>query len=343
MYLFTGSSWLFTLLTLLADAASRTLGERLTILTGALVAVPVLLGACVREPLLLALLLASVSAPWSISWPVVLKVVFSRVESGEGGEYSAFTVFSGISYFAGSLSAGLFYALGGVGVVYTTTALLLVASFTLYYAYYTPSSTSSGESPAGGGLVGVLKYTLTAICVFVLGRELLFAYVPVKINRELEALLPSSGDLAYYVVYGLVYSGGALVSPLARVLAGRLVDKYGPRGVLAASISGYALLYWLFAETSGVVPLVLWQVPLFPLYDVAVNTHIARLLPRELRVQGFALLTAFTALGGSLVTLLLALRVVDTALVGLVVTAATLTSITLLLCEERVLERVRVN
>jgi hypothetical protein len=343
MYLFTGSSWLFTLLTLLADAASRTLGERLTILTGALVAVPVLLGACVREPLLLALLLASVSAPWSISWPVVLKVVFSRVESGEGGEYSAFTVFSGISYFAGSLSAGLLYALGGVGVVYTTTALLLVASFTLYYAYYTPSSTSSGESPAGGRLVGALKYTLTAICVFVLGRELFFAYVPVKINRELEALLPSSGDLAYYVVYGLVYSGGALVSPLARVLAGRLVDKYGPRGVLVASISGYALLYWLFAETSGVVPLVLWQVPLFPLYDVAVNTHIARLLPRELHVQGFALLTAFTALGGSLVTLLLALRVVDTALVGLVVTAATLTSITLLLCEERVLEHVRVN
>ncbi|MFZ8783053.1 MAG: hypothetical protein ACO2OR_03610 [Desulfurococcaceae archaeon] len=64
MYLFTGSSWLFTLLTLLADAASRTLGERLTILTGALVAVPVLLGACVREPFVAVLSFIKVYKAW---------------------------------------------------------------------------------------------------------------------------------------------------------------------------------------------------------------------------------------------------------------------------------------
>lgn len=333
MYLFTGASWLFSLSSLLAKPAVRLLGERSAILLGVIAGLPAVLGLRIRDPLVLALVLSASNIPWAISWPIVLKVVFSRTKSGLGAEYSGFTLLAGVGYIAGSLVAGLLYATGGLELVYVTASLLIATPFIAYYAYYTPTRWGNEEA-SKASTFRVLKWTLIAICLFVLGRELFFSQGPGKINYEIEQLVPGRSDWVYYMLYGLVYSGGALISPLARFLAGRIVDKYGPRSLLVASICSYTLLYWSFTKTSGVIPLVLWQIPLFPLYDVAVNTHIARLLPRQLHVHGFALLTAFTALGGSLVTLLLFLRVIDLVTVGYIVTSTSLVSIALILYEK---------
>jgi len=339
MYLFTGASWLFTVFSLLAKHTTRLVGEKRALLLGLLTALPLLLSVQIREPFTVALVLATTSIPWAIAWPVVLKTVFSRADHGFGREYSSFTLFSGVGFLAGSLLAGLLYATGGVELVYAVAAVLVTTPYITYYTYYTPSSGVEEESSSRGllGVLGVLRYTLTAVCVFVLGRELLFTQGPVKISREVEALLPGHSGWVYYLLYGLVYSGGALISPLARFLAGRLVDKYGSRSLLVSSIISYTVLYWSFTKTSGIIPLVLWQIPLFPFYDVAVNTHVARLLPSHLHIQGFAAITAFTALGGSLVTLLLFLGVEDVNIVGLLVTTTSLISTALVLYEKRAL------
>jgi len=337
IYVFTGASWFFTLFSLLAETVARILTERKALLLGVLVIIPLILGVQITEPITVALVFASTSIPWAITWPVVLKVVFSRRRRGLGREYGAFTVFSGWGFMAGSLLAGFLYATGGVVLVYAVTALLVSMPFIIYYTYYTPSSSVSKTSISIISPLKILRYTLTAICIFVLSRELFLTQGPVKINRELETLLPAQGEWVYYVLYGLVYSGGALISPVARVVAGRLVDKYGSRSVLAATFTGYTLLYWSFIKTSGIIPLVLWQIPLFPLYDVAVNTHVAKLLPSPLHIQGFALVTAFTATGGSLVTLLLFLGIEDVNVVGLLVTITSLISFTLLLYEKMAL------
>jgi hypothetical protein len=90
-----GANWLFSLSSLLAKPAVRLLGERSAILLGVIAGLPAVLGLRIREPLVLALILSASNIPWAISWPVVLKVVFSRAKDGLGAEYSGFTLLAG--------------------------------------------------------------------------------------------------------------------------------------------------------------------------------------------------------------------------------------------------------
>ena len=336
VYLFTGANWVFTLLAVFSSSMALLLGERRATLLGLSAIPPLLSSVFLRDPFIVALILSITSFSWAISWPIILKVVFSRTTHGFGREYSMFTVGAGVGFLVGSLLTGLLYAAGGVWLVYTVIAVLIAISYTTYYVYYTPSSKELLHG-SNRGLLKLLKYTLLVVCLVVFSRELLYAHAPIKINTELEALAPGYSEWLYYLLYGVVFSGGAVISPLIRILVGNLVDKYGSTKIIVLAIMGYILLYWSFTKTSGIIPLLLWQIPLYSIFDTALNTHIAKLLPRTLHIQGFALSTAFTAIGGSLVTLLLVLGLVDVDLAGLVVTSACLTSLLLVLCEKRAL------
>jgi len=336
VYLFTGANWVFTLLAVFSSPIATLLGEKRAILLGLLI-VPLLLASVFsRDPFIVAIVLSTTSFPWAITWPIILKVVFSRSTRSLGREYGVFTMGSGVGFLIGSLITGLLYAVGGLWLVYTVMAVLIAISYIIYYVYYTSSSEEHSYS-LSSGLIKLLKYILIVLCLVVLSRELLYAHAPIKINSELEALAPGYSEWLYYLLYGVVFSGGTVISPLARILAGKFVDKYGSTRTLILAITGYIALYWSFTKTSGITPLLLWQIPLYSFFDTALNTHIAKLLPRTLHIQGFALATTFMAIGGSLVTLLLVLGLVDVDLTGLVVTSACLASILLVFYEKRAL------
>jgi len=332
--LFNGVNWFFMLLAVFASSLAKLLTERRLLLLGVLTSLPILAGGYVNDPYLLSLVLASSALPWALTWPVVLKVVFSRGGGGLGREYAMFTLGSGTGFALGATLSGALYALGGPHLVYLVTALLVSIPYPVYYTYYTPGARKEIEGLAPRTRIfSALKYTLVVVCLASLSRELLYAQGPTKIILELEALMQGYESWVHYVLYGLIYGGGAIASPLGRVLGGRLVDRYGSRGVLIATIAIYATLYWLFIKTSGITPLLLWQVPLYPIQDTAMNTHIASLVPEPLRMQGLGLATAFTALGGSLVVLALVAGVTEPNTVGITLTLVSTAAIALLLYE----------
>lgn len=340
MYLFTGANWLFTLLAIFSNPIALLLGEKKAVLLGLLITPLLIISVFPRDPFIVALVLSATSFPWAITWPIILKTVFSRTTRSLGREYGIFTMGSGVGFLIGSLLTGPLYAVGSVWLVYTIIAVFITISYIIYYEYYTPSIEEQFHN-LNIGLFKLLKYVLLALCLVVFTRELLYTYAPVKINNELKALTPGYSEWFYYLLYGLIYSGGAIISPLARILAGKLVDKYGSTKTLIPAIISYIILYWSFTKTTGLIPLILWQIPIYPFFDTAINAHIAELLPRSLHIKGFALSTTFTAIGGSLVTLLLLVGIVDVDLAGVVVTSASLISLLLLFYEERRLRHLK--
>jgi MFS family permease len=338
--LFNSANWGFTLLAVFASGLAKLLGEKRLVLLGILTGLPILLGGFVKDPVVLAPLLASSALPWAVTWPAVLKAVFSRGGSALGREYAIFTLGSGTGFALGAALSGALYALGGPQLVYLVIALLVSVPYPVYYAYYTTEAVKEAEGVSlRTHSFSLLKYTLVAVCLASLSRELLYAQGPTKISHELDALVQGYGDWVHYALYGLVYSGGAVVSPIVRVLGGRLVDKYGSRIVFIATIASYATLYWLFIKTSGFIPLLLWQTPLYPIQDTAISTHIASLAPEPLRLHGLGLATTFTALGGTLVALALATGITEPNTVGCVVIIASAIATALLLYEKKALSK----
>lgn len=336
MLVFTGLGWFFVLLGVLAGEIANRLGERKAILLGVFQALPILVGIVVKDPIALAALLSVSAFPWVVSWSVVLKVIFAGAGARPGREYSKITLGTGAGYAIGSMISGPVYAMCRAEGVFILNAVLLLAPPLMWYCSYPRELQQHGNMRVN--LTSVVKKTLLpliSLTLVVFTRELLYSLAPVKLNTSIEEVLPAVPEWAKYSIYGLVYSGGALISPAARLLAGYLVDTYGPLWVYVYTTMGYLALYWSFTSTSALIPLLLWQIPLYPMLDTAYSVYIAKKLSREELVTGFATAQAFTAIGGMLVLPLLYLGDVDPVVAGVFATLACVFSTTIMLVNSR--------
>jgi MFS family permease len=332
---FVGLNWLFTVASVFSGALARVLGARNIVLAGLLNSVLILLATAIHEPYTLSVVIALTALPWALSWPSVLNAVFSRARGGLGQEYSLFTIGSGVGLMLGSLMSGFLCNIGGESLVYVLSALMVSLPFAFFYALYPDSG--DGDRGDGGGVTEafkILRLGLVAVTLASFSRELAFSFGPEKLSKELESLVAGNQKLLS-ILYGAVYAGGALVSPIARLAAGRIADRYGAKKLYIASILSYTAFYWAFISSKGVVPLILWQIPLYPFQDTAVNTYIASRTPEKLRVSAFGLLTAFTSIGGFLVAIVPILGLGDAMKSGAIITIASVIAITLLLYEGR--------
>ncbi|MEM4517026.1 MAG: MFS transporter [Desulfurococcaceae archaeon] len=331
--LFTGANWFYTLLGLFAGKVSSTIGERKTVLLGLFCSIPILLGYFITDPYYLALTVSIASFPWVLSWSAVLKAVFSLSSRDNMGRYyGKITIGSGLGFFFGSIVTGLIIAVLGLSGVYVVVVLTLTVSYLIYYYKYpTFISESRVKNTSIVKITINLLPALISLSLIVFIRELLYSLAPIKLNNSIEALTLHIPKWLEYTIYGLIYSGGALISPVARIIAGKLVDKYGPLSVYISVVLSYTALYWAFGYSSGIIPVILWQIPLYPLLDTSFNVFVAMKLSSEELTSGFGLVYAFTAIGGLMLLPLLLLNELNIVYIGIFVSAAGILSILLIL------------
>ncbi|MEM1713481.1 MAG: hypothetical protein QXW36_02960, partial [Desulfurococcaceae archaeon] len=239
---------------------------------------------------------------------------------------------SGLGFFLGSIVTGLIIAVLGLSGVYVVVVLTLTVSYLIYYYKYpTFISESRVKNTSIVKITINLLPALISLSLIVFIRELLYSLAPIKLNNSIEALTLHIPKWLEYTIYGLIYSGGALISPVARIIAGKLVDKYGPLSVYISVVLSYTALYWAFGYSSGIIPVILWQIPLYPLLDTSFNVFVAMKLSSEELTSGFGLVYAFTAIGGLMLLPLLLLNELNIVYIGIFVSAAGILSILLIL------------
>lgn len=335
MMLFTALNWGFTLFGLLAGTISQRIGEKKTILLGTLCSPPLLLATLIEDPYLLSILISITTLPWVLSWSVVIKVFFSTASGGQGKEYGEYTVGTGLGFFIGSVSTGILYGLGGPRLIFVSTSIMLVAPpFIYYWAYPASIRREKVVDPSIEPVVKKLSKPFMSLLLAVFTRELLYSIAPNKLDSSLELILASVDDWLRYMFYGIVYSGGALISPLVRLIAGRIVDKYGAIRIYVATVAGYVLVYWLFIETYGLTSILVWQIPLYPFLDISFNTLVAQKLKPEQLISGFGATQAFTALGGLFLLPLLIIRDLELRITGLIISFLNTLSILIIATSE---------
>lgn len=334
---YTVAGWSFMLLALLSGRVSKILGERNALLVGMTCSVPIIAGLFIRDPITLAILLALAGFPFSLSWPIVLKVVFSRAKAKGrfGWEYSKFTVGSGIGYSAGSTLTGLIYSVGGAFAVFTLNAILPLIVYSIYFLFYTKVDSTQNNIDNTTCIVRKLIAALLSLSLVIFCREVLYTIAPEKLNSSINLVLPDLPEWARYSIYGLAYSGGSILSPAIRVIAGRLVDKYGAIKVYITTVISYSLIYWSFTKTVGWASILIWQISLYPYLDTSFNVYIAQKLVDKELVVGFGATQTFVAIGGLLLTPLLLLENLNLDIIGLVVTSVCTLSSLLIIFGER--------
>ncbi|MCX8186212.1 MAG: MFS transporter [Sulfolobales archaeon] len=337
--LITGLEWVFTLFAIASGKLVQVLGGRYVVFLGVTGFIPFIAALGIHNPMTLAVVLSFASFSWAISWPSILSAVFSGGIS-PGKAYSYFTLGSGLGYSFGSLAMGPIYSALRAEGVFTTMAVIYLLTYLIFFIQYpTKGPSRHGLRDVSESPNAILKLipVLTAFSFIVFARELLYSIAPLKLTYEIREVFTPTSELVEYTLFGTVFGGiTALLSVPARVLAGKLSDRYNPAKILFAISIAYLITYWLFVTTEGLIPIIVWQLPLYPFLDVSINTYIARYVPRHAVTLGFGTVLTFSAIGGLLLLPILANPEITTEFIGSLVTSAVIVSIALIAPKLRV-------
>ncbi|MEM4433112.1 MAG: MFS transporter [Desulfurococcaceae archaeon] len=329
--LFTALNWGFTLFGLLAGRIAHIIGEKRVILLGSTCSLPVIVAIFVRNPFILSIIISTTTIPWVFMWSVLVKLFFAMVSENYGQEYSEYTIGMGIGFFIGSTLTGFIYALGGSSTVFIASSILLAIPPIMYYKFY-PFNVEFDEEidPSIKPVVKKLCGPLLSLAIVVFSRELLYSIAPSKLDVSIDSVLPGLDNWLKYTIYGIIYSGGALISPFIRVLVGKTVDYFGSIKIYVFTVIGYTTIYWLFVETRGLIPILVWQIPLYPFLDISFNVYVAQNLDSRNLVSGFGATHAFTAIGGLMLTPILIAQDINLRVAGFMITLLNTISIILI-------------
>ncbi|MEZ0290835.1 MAG: MFS transporter [Sulfolobales archaeon] len=324
--LIAGLEWFFTLFAVLSADLSGRIGIKRTILAGMSGSTLFIIATRVKDATLLALTLALSSFTWSLSWPAIVSAILSKSAS-PGKTYSIFTIGSGAGYSLGSITMGFSYEIAGSEGVLLLISLLYALGYFLLLILIPDSRELSGDSVSRSlrsiASMREIFPILIGFSLTVLSRELFYSVAPSKLTSDIRTLFPSASESFERSLFGVFFGGlMILLSMPSRYLAGVLADRYDPLKILIITNLSYLTIYWLFIETVGLIPIVLWQIPLYPFLDVSINTYIVKRSSRELVTLGLGVVLLFTAVGGLLQLAVLASSLTDPVSIGVVITTA---------------------
>ncbi len=300
--LLTGLEWFAAFLAIPAGYLADRYGGKWPLYIGALGAIPFLAAPLVTEPTLLSLMLSTSSLAWAIAWPTVL----SHVLRGRniGVKYSKFGLGIGLGWGLGSTTSGFTYERLGVA---GTFALMAALYLTAYTAFINKVTGVRGFERATKEdlleMMGVLKLFAIAIAASTFAREYIFVHLTAKLSQAVSSI--NFPGLSTHEAFGVIYGvASSMLAIPVRLLAGKLVSKVNPLSLLALMNLAYIAYASAFYFSSDLLIVILWQIPLYPLIDVAMYTSAALYSPEELRSSASGVVITFSSIGAAFIALL---------------------------------------
>ncbi|MEM3163517.1 MAG: MFS transporter [Desulfurococcaceae archaeon] len=300
--LLTGLEWFAALLAIPAGYLADRYGGKWPLYIGALGAIPFLVAPLVVEPTILSLVLSASSLAWAVAWPTVL----SHVLRGEnvGVRYSKFGLGIGLGWGLGSTASGFIYERLGVTGTFTLIAALYLMAYMAFinrvagvqnFARVTKEDLSE--------MMKALKLFVSAIAISTFAREYVFIYLTAKLNQAVSSI--NFPGLSTHEAFGIIYGvASSMLAIPVRLLAGKLVSKVNPLNLLAVMNLVYIAYASTFYFSNDLLIVVLWQIPLYPLVDVAMYTSAALYSPGKLRSSASGAVITFSSIGAAFITLL---------------------------------------
>ncbi len=238
------------------------------------------------------LLVAGYISLWTLSSPSVTGA-FLDATASSGTQYSLYALFGSIGWGTAGVITGLLKELGGRGLPFAFASAAMGASFIAAFLSYPESLVSRSATPEqvfkGVRDVSALFIVIAGVMASI---KLLYGNYSLRLRE-----IAGSTEL-----FGLIYTGlPAITGAAARLIAGRLSDKFSPKLMLAAVISAYIVLFPLMTASWGVPAIVLWIIPLYPFMDQGSMMTVSRALPPSLQGVAAGVISTASSLAGVIV------------------------------------------
>ena len=208
------------------------------------------------------------SMMWSIAGPQVIGYVLTV--SGLSGRML------GVVLAGGAIGWSLGGAVSPIAAEKLGSSRVLVAAGLVVALVYIGFMALPKAKPSVGGarLAGRFKLLLLVmvpVSLALAGTEIIGSLYLAKLGREFTA-----------DIYALAIALSGAVSAVVRPYFGSLVDRFGEYRLLPVALALYAIHAPILMYSHGIIFLVAWLAPLYPLFDINLYRYAARLLGEAL-------------------------------------------------------------
>jgi PPP family 3-phenylpropionic acid transporter len=235
---------------------------------------------------------------WNAALPAFDVVTLSQI-ARSGGDYSRVRLWGSVGFVVSVAALGPLLDLTGVGPVPWIVGAGMIAMGMLA-AFIPDAGEVHPHHPSAQGFLQVARRPavialLLACCLSQMSFAPFYGYFSLYLQAQ-------HYDRA---TIGALWALGVLAEVFVFIYAGRLIGRYGARGVLLAALASTILRWLLLAAFVRSMPMLivsqLLHLSSFALYQAVTVYYVSRIFPGRLQGRGQALLTAVSfGLGASL-------------------------------------------
>ncbi len=213
---------------------------------------------------------------YSIAFPIILKVIHK--------EYPRFIIYGSIGFSIGSILMGIVSSFS-YDYVFYVIALLLILCYSIIMSYYNPADIYDN--------IREYKFSKHLFIIVLIiafsssSMDMVYAYSSYKLNTLLNN----------EILYGILYGG---ISPIILLVLKKHLDKiyFSKNPFIVAFLMLFFITLYLNSLLifSGVIFIILWQIPVYPFYEAAMLSLIINLLKNKELASGI-FLTSFGVAG----------------------------------------------
>ncbi len=294
MTLLVASENLPLMFSILGGGLGDVIGRRSTFLIGFLSTIPLILIGYLPIQLL-PLMAGLYMFFWSLAQPSVTGALL-HATSSSGIHYSIFAMFGTIGWGIGGPLAGII--IGGYDwrIAWIVTGLINIAGYIIAYLLFPKHVVGGGVEPRE------LFYALRHVYLYVVASILCVSGFLLFFGNYALILRSRIGDPS---LFGLFYTFiPAIMGLISRPILGYASERIDPRLLaLLGSLLYIFVITGLYLST-GIMMLILWALPIYPLIDQGFMLTFSRRLRGELQSFASGLWWSSFSLGGVIVLLI---------------------------------------
>ncbi|MGB9831850.1 MAG: MFS transporter, partial [Fervidicoccus fontis] len=227
---------------------------------------------------------------YTMFYPIIFGISISK-SKGSGYSLSKFLFFNSFGWSLGGILPGLILNLWNLNILYIIAAILIIIASVITVISYNEKEYRD-PTVTLTDFKNEIKKAIPFLFPLILGSA---GFYMLNSIMSLRLFISVNNILLYGIFYNTITG---LLSSIARLIAGKAIEKIHPYKVTFSSFFSYLILALLMEKANSTLTILLWLLPIYPFFETSSYYVLGRMIKTTFHSTASGLFTTAVSLGG---------------------------------------------
>ncbi|MBE9391741.1 MFS transporter [Fervidicoccus fontis] len=227
---------------------------------------------------------------YTMFYPIIFGISISK-SKGSGYSLSKFLFFNSFGWSLGGILPGLILNLWNLNILYIIAAILIIIASVITVISYNEKEYQD-PTVTLTDFKNEIKKAIPFLFPLILGSA---GFYMLNSIMSLRLFISVNNILLYGIFYNTITG---LLSSIARLIAGKAIEKIHPYKVTFSSFFSYLILALLMEKANSTLTILLWLLPIYPFFETSSYYVLGRMIKTTFHSTASGLFTTAVSLGG---------------------------------------------